>query len=103
MNEDEITQDVASDLVKCFKTTALAAYELLPRESLSLAGETIAYIAGFKLENAASSVTRGTKSPFEYWEEVLDCGLVSGLQVGTDCSPHSLFFDRLFIGIPRQR
>ena len=94
MNEDEITQDVASNLVECFKTTAPAAYELLPRESLSLAGETIAYIAGIKLENAASSVTRKTKSPFEYWEEVLDCGLISGLQVGADRSPHSSFFDR---------
>lgn len=81
MNDDEIAQDVASNLVKCFKTTAPAAYQLLPRESLSLAGETIAYIAGVKLENAPSFVTRGTKSSFEYWEEVLDCGLISGLQV----------------------
>lgn len=85
MSEDEIDQDIASDLVKCFKSTAPAIYERVPRESLSLAAKTIVYIAENKLESAASP-SSAAKSSFDFWEEVLDCGLISGLQV-RDASP----------------
>lgn len=107
IGDDEIDQDATSDLVKCFKETAPSIYESVPRESLRLAAEIITYIAEIKLETAASSRTHspssGTRSQFEHWEEVLDSGLISGLQVRTISAVYPRSSNATVVDLPRQR